>query len=126
MLSASSEFFHSSSDRQSADLDGITQSIRSRTSMIRFEGDDFEIDAVTIADALGIQPSLLQQRIRDGALTTRCERGVDADEGRYRLTFFTRRQRLRLIVDAAGNVLQRSLINFGKHPARRPSGRNHR
>jgi hypothetical protein len=63
-------------------------SASSGTSMIRFEGDEFEIDAVTIADALGIQPSLLQQRIRDGALTTRCERGVDADEGRYRLTFY--------------------------------------
>jgi hypothetical protein len=82
--------------------------------MIRFEGNAIEIDALTIADAFDIHPSLLQQRIRDGALTTRCERGVDLDEGRYRLTFFTKRRRLRLIVDAAGNVLQRSLINFGE------------
>ena len=89
-------------------------------NMIRFEGDAIEIDAATIADALGIEASLLQQQIRDGGLTTRCERGVDADEGRYRLTFFAKRQRLRLIVDAAGNVLQRSLINFGEHPAGRP------
>ena len=91
--------------------------------MIRFEGDAIEVDVATIAEALDIEPSLLQQRIRDGALTTRCERGVDADEGRYRLTFFTERRQLRLIVDAAGNELQRSLINFGEHPAGRPSGR---
>lgn len=95
-------------------------------NMIRFEGDAIEINAATIADALGIEASLLQQQIRDGGLTTRCERGVDADEGRYRLTFFAERQRLRLIVDAAGNVLQRSLINFGEHPAGRPSGRYRR
>lgn len=94
--------------------------------MIRFEDGAFEIDAATIADALEIDPSLLQQRIRDGALTTRCERGVDADEGRYRLTFFTEHRRLRLIVDAAGNVLQRSTINFGEHAAGRPSGRYRR
>lgn len=95
-------------------------------NMIRFEGDAIEIDAATIADALGIEASLLQQQIRDGGLTTRCERGVDADEGRYRLTFFTDRRRLRLIVDAAGNVLQRSTINFGEHSAGRPTGRRRR
>jgi hypothetical protein len=94
--------------------------------MIRFEADAIEIDAATIAEALDIDPSLVPQRIRDGALTTRCERGVDADEGRYRLTFFTDRRRLRLIVDAAGNVLQRSTINFGEHSAGRPTGRRRR
>jgi len=94
--------------------------------MIKFDGDTIEVDAATIADALGIHPSLLQQRIRDGALTTRCERGVDTDEGRYRLTFFTERRRLRLIVDAAGNVLQRSTINFGEHSPGRPVGGDRR
>ena len=113
-------------DCQSADRGGNTTSIRSRRNIIRFEGNAIEIDALTIADAFDIRPSLLQQRIRDGALTTRCERGVDLDEGRYRLTFFTKRRRLRLIVDAAGNVLQRSLINFGEHPVGLAPGRGRR
>jgi hypothetical protein len=94
--------------------------------MIRFEADAIEIDAATIAEALDIDPSLVPQHIRDGSLTTRCERGVDSDEGRYRLTFFTERQRVRLIVDAAGNVLQRSTINFGEHPTGRPFRRYRR
>jgi hypothetical protein len=91
--------------------------------MVRFDDDAIEIDAATLAAALGIEASSLQQCIRDGAVTTRCERGVDADEGRYRLTFLTERRRFRLIVDAAGNELQRSVIDFGERLARRPSGR---
>jgi hypothetical protein len=96
--------------------------IRARWKMITFEGGTFEIDAGIIADGLEIDASSLQQRMRDGTLTSRCERGIDGDEGRYRLTFFTERRRLRLIVDGAGNVLQRSTIDFGEDFATRPAG----
>ena len=84
----------------------------------------FEIDAAIIADGLEIDASSVQQRMRDGTVTSRCERGIDSDEGRYRLTFFTERRRLRLIVDEAGKVLQRSTIDFGEHCATRPAGRH--
>jgi len=93
-------------------------------SMVTFEDGTFEIDAVIIAEGLVIDASFVQQRMRDGTVKSRCERGTDSDEGRYRLTFFTERRRLRLIVDEAGNVLQRSTIDFGEHCAKRPAGRH--
>jgi hypothetical protein len=92
--------------------------------MICFEGGTFEVDAATIADGLEIEASSLQQRMRDGALTSRCERGIDRDEGRYRLTFSTEQRCLRLVVDEAGNVLQRSTINLSERLPTRPPGRS--
>lgn len=91
--------------------------------MIKFEGGVFEIEAGTIASGLEMDASLLKQRMRDGTITSRCERGVDSDQGRYRLTFFTEQRRLRLIVDQSGNVIQRSTINFSDRLAARRLGR---
>jgi Family of unknown function (DUF6522) len=54
--------------------------------------------------------------MRKGAITSLCERGIDADAGRFRMTFFYKSRRLRLVVDAAGNILQRSTIDFGDRP----------
>jgi len=39
----------------------------------------------------------------------RCERG-DEDAGRYRLTFFHKNRRLRLVIDEEGNAIQGSKI----------------
>lgn len=94
--------------------------------MVCFEGGTFEVDAGTIANGLGIDASSLLQRMREGTLTSRCERGIDGDEGRYRRTFSAAQRRLRLVVDEAGNVLQRSTINFGERPPIRPRGRYRR
>lgn len=87
--------------------------------MIHFDGGTFEVDAATIADGLGTDSSSLRLRMREGKVTSRCECGVDSDEGRYRLTFSTEQRRLRLVVDQAGSVLQRSTINFGERPPKR-------
>jgi hypothetical protein len=51
--------------------------------------------------------------MREGKITSLCERGVDKDDGRYRLTFFFENRRLRLIVDQGGNVIRRSTLDFG-------------
>jgi Family of unknown function (DUF6522) len=56
--------------------------------------------------------------IRNGEITSLCERGVNEDAGRYRLTFFHKSRRVRLVVDANGTVVQRSIINFGDRPLR--------
>ncbi len=37
---------------------------------------------------LGLEPFQVQRLMREGKLTSRFERGVDEDDGRYRLTFF--------------------------------------
>jgi hypothetical protein len=83
---------------------------------VQFDEDGISIDAAIIAEDLGIEPSAVPRRIREGSLTCLCERGVDEDAGRYRLSFFHSSRRLRLIVDGEGRVIRRSLLDFGDRP----------
>ena len=64
----------------------------------------FEVDAVTVAAAFGLDPAQLQEKMRAGKVTSRCEKGVDADAGRFRLTFRHAGRVLRLTVDDAGTI----------------------
>ena len=84
--------------------------------MIEFEESAIQVDATIVGEGLGIEPSRVQAHMREGKVTSLCERGVDEDIGRHRLTFFCGSRRFRLIVDEAGNVVQRSLVNFSDHP----------
>lgn len=86
--------------------------------MIEFEEGAFRIDARIVGEGLGIEASLVPVRMREGAITSICERGIDADAGRYRLTFFHKGTRLRLVVDEAGNIMQRSVLDLGEGPGR--------
>jgi hypothetical protein len=54
--------------------------------------------------------------MRVHAITGRCERGVDANQGQYRLSFFYQNRRVRLSLDSSGHVLRRSIIEFGQQP----------
>jgi hypothetical protein len=81
-----------------------------------FEQENLQINAAIIAESFGIEPSTIQARMREGKITSTCERGINADAGRYRLTFFYESQRLRLIVDNEGHILRRSVIDFGDRP----------
>ena len=74
------------------------------------------IDASILGEGLGLEASFVPVLMRRGAITSLCERGIDADAGRFRMTFFYKSRRLRLVVDAAGNILQRSTIDFGDRP----------
>src|SRR4249920_1244741 len=65
---------------------------------VEIQGDDtFQIDASIVVRDLGLEPFEVQRLMHEGKLTSRCERGVDEDVGRYRLTFFHKNRRLRLI-----------------------------
>ncbi|MDO8884372.1 MAG: DUF6522 family protein [Pseudotabrizicola sp.] len=79
----------------------------------------FEVDASVIASAFGIDPSTLQARMRAGEVTSLCEAGVDADLGRFRLTFRHAGRALRLTVDADGQVLTRAMFPVGVAKANR-------
>lgn len=83
---------------------------------VTFAEGDFEIDASVIAAGLGIDEAGLQAGMHDGRITSLCEKGVDDDAGRFRLTFFSPNRRFRLLVDEAGTILQRSTIDFGDRP----------
>jgi Family of unknown function (DUF6522) len=95
-------------------------------AMIAFEQGVIQVDAAIVAEGRGIEPSLVQEQMREGKITSLCERGIDEDVGRYQLTFFSKNRRFRLVVDEAGNVVQRSAIDFGDRPlpalASRPGG----
>lgn len=90
---------------------------------VEFIDDAFTIDAAVIAEGFALAPAIVQRRMREGKLTSRCERGMDEDAGRYRLTFFYNQRRFHLVVDEAGRILERSATvrvaagsSTGKHP----------
>lgn len=91
---------------------------------IEFEDGALKVDATIIGESLGIEPARVQGLMRGGEITSLCERGIDDDAGQYRLTFFYESARFRLIVDEAGNVVQRSTVDFGDRrlpiPMRKP------
>ena len=86
------------------------------TQEIAFKEGTIELDARVLARGLGLDLASLQEFMRAGKITNLCERGVDNDLGRYRLTFFYGNRRLRLVVGQAGNVISQSTIDFGDHP----------
>ena len=88
---------------------------------IEFEDGAVQIDAAIVGEGLGIEPSLVQQRMREGKITGLCERGVDEDHGRYRLSFSSEDRSFRLVVDEAGNVLQRSSLDSSARPVPTPA-----
>jgi Family of unknown function (DUF6522) len=75
-----------------------------------------EIEASIIAQGLELEPSSVQALMRKGEITGLSEHGVNKDAGRYRLTFFHKNRRFRLIVDGSGTIIQRAIINFGDRP----------
>jgi Family of unknown function (DUF6522) len=75
-----------------------------------------QIDASIIGWQLGLEPFEVRRLMHEERLTSRCERGVDEDEGRYRLTFFHENRRLRLITNSSGRIIRRSLVDFGDRP----------
>jgi hypothetical protein len=76
---------------------------------IEFEESAVRIDAAIIADGLGIKAPRVHHLMRKGKITSLCERGIDQDAGLHRLTFFHGNRRLRIVTDAAGRIINRSI-----------------
>jgi hypothetical protein len=74
------------------------------------------VDATLLGELLDVLPSDVPALMREHAITSVCERGIDTHEGEFRLSFFYRNRRARLSVDALGHVLRRSIIDFGDRP----------
>ena len=83
---------------------------------IIIEKGSVEIDARLVAEALGLEASEFMMLVRSGHITSLCESSVGADEGQFRLTFFFRGKRLRLIVDRCGHQIRKTMIDFGDRP----------
>ncbi len=80
---------------------------------VEFENGGVQIDAAIVAEGLCLALPRLQRDMREGKITSFAERGIDADSGRHRLTFFSARRRFRVVVDATGAIIQRSAVDFG-------------
>lgn len=77
---------------------------------------DIEVDAEVIANGLGLSVAKLQAEMRNRRVTSRFERGVDEDQGRFRLTFSFDHRQFQMITDEKGSLIKSSSINFGKPP----------
>lgn len=84
--------------------------------VIEFSDNTFLVDAALIGELLHVPATSVPILMRERRITSICERGTGQDEGEFRLTFFYRSRRARLITDAAGRLLRRSAIDFGDRP----------
>lgn len=74
------------------------------------------VDATLLGELLDVLPSDVPALMREHTITCVCECGIDTHEGEFRLSFFYRNRRARLSVDGSGQVLRRSIIDFGDRP----------
>lgn len=47
----------------------------------------FQVEAELLGEEFDLPPEEIAERMRDGRITSRCEKGEGADAGRWRLTF---------------------------------------
>jgi hypothetical protein len=85
---------------------------------IEFIDNTFLVDAALIGELLHIPAERVSGLMREGKITSACERGVDEHDGQFRLTFFYQNRRARLGTDSTGRILRRSMIDFGDNPVR--------
>lgn len=76
----------------------------------------FQIDAHDLGPLLGVAPGDVHRLMREGRITSLSETGEGEDAGRHRITFRHDTTRLRLIVNDAGEVLQRSRTSLAPEP----------
>jgi hypothetical protein len=83
---------------------------------IEVNDDAFLVDAALIGELLHVSAASVPMLMREGQITSVCERGIDEHDGEFRLTFFYRNRRARLSTNLAGRILRRSVIDFGDRP----------
>lgn len=83
---------------------------------VEFTHGNVVVDAALLGPMLGLAPADVPELMRRNEITSLCERGIDEDDGHYRLSFFHGRRCVRLKVDGSGNILQRSTVDYGTPP----------
>ena len=68
-------------------------------------GTSIEVAAARIAPGLGLDVAAFRRLMADRKVTVLCERGTGEDAGLWRASFYLGDHRVRLVVDAEGNVL---------------------
>lgn len=88
---------------------------KSETTIER-DGSGFTLDAALIGELLDVPPIDVPALMRSKSITSVCESGIDADRGTFRLNLFYHGRHVRLRVGSEGQILHRSIINFGERP----------
>ncbi len=89
---------------------------------VRRDDDGFVVDATLVASLLDLAPADVPMLMRERAITSVCEHGVDNDAGKFRLNFFYGDRQARLSIDASGQVLRRSIVTVKGSGPRRGAG----
>jgi hypothetical protein len=66
---------------------------------------EIAIDGGIVAKALGLEIDAFRQLMAERKVAVLCERGIGADAGLYRASFYIERKRARLVVDAEGRIV---------------------
>lgn len=80
------------------------------------DGSDIEIDAALVGELFDVPPAEVLALLKARAITSVCERGIDEHQGEMRLSFFYGNRRARVSIDENGNILRRSVVDFGDRP----------
>jgi hypothetical protein len=83
---------------------------------VAVEENTFLVDAALVAGLLKLTAADVRHLMQDGRITSVCEKGHGEHRNQFRLTFFHRNRCARVNVDSAGQVLGRSVIDFGDRP----------
>jgi hypothetical protein len=97
-------------------IESRQESSRPAERAIEFSDDAFLIDAALVGELLHIPPTRVPLLMREGHITSACERGMNEHAGEFRLSFFYQSRRARVSIDLAGRILRRSAIDFGDRP----------
>jgi hypothetical protein len=97
-------------------IESRQESPRPSERAVEFSDNTFLVDAALVGELLRIPPTRVPAMMREGRITSACERGMDEHAGEFRLSFFYRNRRARVSTDLAGRILRRSAIDFGERP----------
>lgn len=92
-----------------------------QTTHVEIGADGFIVDVGLLAELFDLGEGDVRWAMREGKLTSRCEKGVEEHSDRFRLVFFHGTRRVLITLDAAGHILGRSVIDYGTHPASGPA-----
>ena len=97
-------------------IESRQESPRPSERAIEFSDNTFLVEAALVGELLHIPATRVPVMMREGHITSACERGMEEHAGEFRLSFFYRNRRARVSTDLAGRILRRSAIDFGDRP----------
>lgn len=77
---------------------------------VQDKADDIEIDGARVARGLRLEVAVFRRLLDAHKIRVLCERGTGEHAGLHRVSFYHEGRRVRLVVDAAGNLVRGSAM----------------